>query len=639
MPAQLVTLDEVDSFSEVRSVPASKIIPALVAVVRDLNEPDELEPHLRAILADVGATPHGPAEIVDIFTHKVRLRRTPALAGFILKGRSFRTVRPQDVSHQIYRLEKIDGLQLAVFAYTGTALDASKEQFVSTARRLDCDYMLLDAVDIARLLVAYGFLCPRDARKISAGRCTCGYSPSHRILTALQDEALVELRRARGLGQPAGLVVLPPGCGKTRLAAEDAHAAQARHVLYVAHSQEILDVAESEFNAVFGVHLVRRHTSRNSLRTLVRVNIATIQLLTNHLQHLRATAYDYLILDEFHHAAAPSYRRLLERLRPTFLLGLTATPFRADRQDILELCNNNVIVQVELRGAIDAGLLTPYHYFGCFDNIDYTRIRHNGIRYDIRDLERALVVPERDAAIIAEWIRIADYRPTLAFCCSHRHAQRFSRQLQRRGIPAAVYLSDTPRAERTRLVAAHGAGELKVLCAVDVLNEGADLPHLECLLFLRPTESKRVFFQQLGRGLRRHVGKSQCIVIDFIGNFKNAYRIPEYQGLRPMEEDPGPLIGTPRTAREILDLPAGCRVSFDARVVELFERQVADPRFATRRNIARILIHQFERLAQRLGREPSKRDVDHGCLLDSRLYALVFGSWKGFTDIRRGTGK
>jgi superfamily II DNA or RNA helicase len=637
MPAQLITLDEVDSFREVRSFPASAIIPALVAVVRELNEPNELEPYLRATLADVGVTPHGPAELVDIFTHKVTLRREPVLAAFILKGRSFRTVRPQDVSHQIYRLEKIDGLQLAVFAYTGTVLDAAKEQFVSTARRIDCGYMLLDAVDIARLLVAYGFLCPRDARKISAGRCTCGYSPSHRILTALQDEAIAELRRARSLGQPAGLVVLPPGCGKTRLAAEDAYAAQAKHVLYVAHSQEILDVAESEFNAVFGVDLVRRHSSRNSLRTIARANIATIQLLNRHLRHLRSDEFDYLIVDEFHHAAAPSYRRLLDRIRPRFLLGLTATPFRADRQDILALCNNNVILEVELRGAIEAGLLTPYHYFGCFDNIDYTRIRHNGARYDIRDLERALVVPERDAAIIAEWIRIGDYRPTLAFCCSHRHAQRFSRQLNQRGISAAVYLSDTPRTERTRLVARHSAGELKVLCVVDVLNEGADLPHVECLLFLRPTDSKRIFFQQLGRGLRRYVGKSQCIVIDFIGNFKNAYRIPEYQGLRPMEEDPGTLIGTPRTFREVLDLPAGCRVTFDSRVIELFEQQVADPRFATRRNIARILIHQFERLERRLGREATKRDVDRGCLLGSHLYALVFGSWKAFEDVRRRT--
>ena len=638
MPAQLVTLDDVDSFRAVKVFPASAIIPALVTAVRELSEPDELEPHIRAILADVGVTPHGPAELVDILTHKVKLRRASTLAAFILKGRSFRTVRPQDVSHQIYRLEKLDGIQLAVLGYSGTLLDAAKEQFISTARRIGCDYMLLDAVDIARLLVAYGFLCPRDARKISAGRCSCGYSPSHRILTALQDEALQELRRARALAQPAGLVVLPPGCGKTRLAAEDAQAAQAQRVLYVAHSQEILDVAESEFNAVFGVDLIRRHTSSNSLRTPARVNIATIQLVNRHLQHVRPAMYDYLVVDEFHHAAAPSYRRLLERVRPRFLLGLTATPFRADRQDILTLCNNNVVVEVELRGAIDGGLLTPYHYYGCFDNIDYTRIRHNGTRYDIRDLERALVVPERDAAIIAEWIRIAEYRPTLAFCCSHRHAHRFSRQLQNRGIAAAVYLSYTPAPERLSLVREHAQGELKVLCVVDVLNEGADLPHVECLLFLRPTESKRIFFQQLGRGLRRYVGKSQCIVIDFIGNFKNAYRIPEYQGLHPMEEDPNPLGGRPRSFREVLDLPAGCQVTFDARVIELFERQIADPRFATRRNIARILIHQFERLEQRLGREPTKRDVDHGCLLDSSLYAMVFGSWKAFEEIRRGVG-
>src|SRR6267154_1598430 len=165
--AQLVTLDSIDSFREARNYPASDIGLGLIEAVRSLDEREELEPFLRSILTDVGDTPHGPAEIVDILTHKLIYRNEPILSAFILKGRSFPTVRPKHVSHQIYRLEKIAGLGLAVFAYTGTVLDAAKEQFCATASRLGCLYAILDAVELARLLVAYGFLCPRDGRRIA----------------------------------------------------------------------------------------------------------------------------------------------------------------------------------------------------------------------------------------------------------------------------------------------------------------------------------------------------------------------------------------------------------------------------------------------------------------------------------------
>jgi superfamily II DNA or RNA helicase len=169
---------------------------------------------------------------------------------------------------------------------------------------------------------------------------------------------------------------------------------------------------------------------------------------------------------------------------------------------------------------------------------------------------------------------------------------------------------------------------------VDVLNEGADFPFIECLLFLRPTESKRIFYQQLGRGLRRTVGKSHCLVIDFIGNFKNAYKIVEYQGLLPTDEEEATLpLGRARATREILNLPIGCEVHFEDRVIELFMEQALDPRFATRHNIGRMLLYQYERLRRRLARLPTRKDVNRQCLLDSRLYAQVFGSWKRFEEI------
>lgn len=636
MEPKLLALDDVDSFEPVKAFPAREVSEAVISAVRVLDEREEIEPFIRTILTDVGETPHGPAEIVDILTPKIMYQRQSQLAAFILKGKSFPTVRPKHVAHQIYRLEKIIGLRLAALAYTGTILDAAKEQFCSTAERLGCLYLILDAVELARLFIAFGFFCPRDGNKIMAGRCRCGYSPAHRILNVLQEESLKELAEAHRLNQPGGLIVLPPGSGKTRIAAEDAKRVDSKNVLYVAHTHEILDVAESEFRAKFGFGHVKRITKAKDFRQPAAVNIATIQLLQRHVNVIPRASFDYLVVDEFHHAAAPSYRHLLERVTPRFLLGLTATPFRGDRQDILQLCGGNVLLQYELRSGIEAGVLSPYHYYGCFDDVDYSEIRHNGYRYDIRDLERALVLPERNDAIVEKWRELAKVKPTLAFCCSQKHAHRFAQHLQSKGVPAEVYLSDTSTRDRARLGDLLRSGAISILCAVDVLNEGADLPYVECLLFLRPTESKRIFYQQLGRGLRRYVGKSHCVVIDFIGNFKNAYKIVEYHGLLPVEEgDASATLAKTRSRKELLNLPLGCQVNFDARVIDVFAGQVFDPRLATRHNIARILMFQYQRLAARIGHRPSRREVDRNCWLDSRFYELVFGTWARFIELTK----
>jgi hypothetical protein len=186
----LRSIEDYDTLSAVRSVPPESITPQLVETVRGLDEKEELEPYIRLILHDPNETSHGPAEIADIFTHKLSIQKLNGMAAFILKGKSFRTVKPQHVAHQIYRLEKIADLAIAIFAAPGVILDAAKEHFVSTALRLGCNYSIFDAVDLARLFVAYGLLCPRDARKIISGRCSCGYSPSKRLLNLFQKDAL-----------------------------------------------------------------------------------------------------------------------------------------------------------------------------------------------------------------------------------------------------------------------------------------------------------------------------------------------------------------------------------------------------------------------------------------------------------------
>ncbi len=621
----------VDNFRPARDIAPKQISDEVLATVRELHEAEQMEPWIQAILFDTNNTPHGPSEIVDILTHKVSVREQVGIAAFILKGRSFRTVRPSHVGHQIFRLERIRDLRFAFFVASGNILDEVKEQFISTAQKLAADYCIIDCFDLARLFVAFGYLCPRDGEIIRGGQCSCGYTPANRTSNILQQAALSELQCSHDLDESAGAVILPTAAGKTRVAVLDIERFDPGMAVYVAHSHEILESAEAEFLTEFSQSEVIRFDCKPTSTALRRINLITIQSLSRNLDVFDGLSVDYIVVDEFHHAAALSYRRMINALSPSFLLGLTATPFRGDQQDVLELCNGNVVVNYELRQGIEFGVLCPYHYFGCFDDVDYSDVKYNGSRYDVADLERALIIPERDAAIISKWREKADGKPTLAFCVSHAHAERVKQSFRDQGVVSEVYLATTPQEVRSELRSQMRAGELKVLCVVDVLNEGADMPFIECLLFLRPTESKRVFFQQLGRGLRRFFGKGHCTVIDFIGNFKNAYRIAEDLGLEPYDQiDPSAENSRGRTGKEILNLPTGCIVEFDERVIDIFGTQTMNPRFATRQNIARILIYQYKRIERRLGRRPTKRDLDRNTVIGSRFYKLVFGSWQEF---------
>jgi superfamily II DNA or RNA helicase len=619
---RLITIDEIPAFEAVRDIDPEDVTENLRDAVRGLHEVDDIEEFLRAIFKDRAATPHGPAEIVDILTHKIQMGEDTGLAAFILKGRSYGTVRPKDVSHQIYRLEKIDGLQLAVFGASGVVLDAVKEQFSSTCERLGIYYCFADADDLARLFWAYGLLCPRDGTQIRGARCHCGYSPGSAALNLLQIDALAALSEDRRGGSARGLIVLPTGSGKTRVAALDADTAQAESVLYIAHTHEILDVAEAEFSAVYGTNNVCR--SDDEYAASSKVVLATIQHLAQRPKVIESRSFDYVIVDEFHHAAAPTYRSIVDTATPAYLLGMTATPFRGDNQDIAQLCRDNVVVQRDLRNGIDSGILVPYHYYGCFDEADYSDLLKSTRGYNIKDLERRLFVPERHKAVVQKWREKAEGKATLAFCCSHAHAQRMAEVFNAAGIPASTYLGTTAQEERKGLIEELRLGRIKILCVVDVLNEGADIPFVEALMFLRPTESKRIFLQQLGRGLRHYLGKRHCVVVDFIGNFRNAIKV-----LDDKRHD----ISGVHSVRDILDLPLNCLVTFEDRVLDIFADQSLNPRYANRTNIGRILIHRYHRLSQRLGRPATRQDIDRNEILDTSFYRLVFRSWDRFVEI------
>lgn len=631
-----IPIEKYDQFANLSEFGRNKVSDKLISAVRRFHEAEDLEDLLLRNLTDPNRTPHGPAEIVDIMTLLLTYRKRTGVAGFVLKGRSFKRITPANISHQVFRLRKITDLKFAVFGHTGNLLDEAREEFIHTAKDIGVDSTIIDATDFARLAVVQGVLCPRDARRTKNGRCQCGYRVSGDHLNLLQRDALKQLQTAHDLGQTAGVVIMPTGSGKTRIGTVDSSRADAKRILYVAHAHEILDGAEREFAHVYGVDAMHRSWKYDNATPSPSVHLSTIQSISRNIEKIHPQQYDYVIIDEFHHAAARSYRRLISQVKPGFLLGLTATPFRGDKQDVIELCKGNIIVNFELRTGIDSGILVPYHYYGCFDDVDYSQIRYFANGYTVRDLNKALIIPERDEAIIKKWRSVAQDLPTVAFCCSHQHAQRMAFAFKSAGIPAAEYLSTTPMASRVELIEKLRYGDIKVLCSVDVLNEGVDIPFVECMLFLRPTESKRIFYQQLGRGLRHNPGKEKVLVLDFIGNFHNAYRIVEYLGLQPEETAVFESLGRLRSTKQIINLPLGCHIEFDDRVIDIFANQVLDPKRATRHNIAQILIYLYLRTSNRLGRLATQKEVDRLQILHSEFYRRVFGSWDSFAGLMEG---
>lgn len=247
-----LTIDDFESFKYIRDVPIDSINDHVLQTVINLNEKTQLEPFVRSSIFDINDTPHGPMEIVDILTTKVKCQSKVRYSAFILKGKSFKRITAQDISHQIYRLKKISGLQVAVLAYTGNLLDQPHEEFIATCHEIKCDYSVWNSYDIARLLVSEGFICPRDGNIIDGNVCTCcGYDPRREILNIFQEEAIKQLKDAHELEQEKGLVVLPTGSGKTRIAAIDIKEHEFSKVLYIAHTYEILQSAIDEFVKYF----------------------------------------------------------------------------------------------------------------------------------------------------------------------------------------------------------------------------------------------------------------------------------------------------------------------------------------------------------------------------------------------------
>ncbi|KDR94545.1 PLD-like domain-containing protein [Peptoclostridium litorale DSM 5388] len=431
-----------------------------------------------------------------------------------------------------------------------------------------------------------------------------------------QIEALYELENAREEGVEKGVVVAATGVGKTYLAAFDSE--QYNKVLFVAHRSEILKQAEKTFKSV-KPNLKTSYFDGDNKDTLGKVVFASVQTLGKgdylNKDFFEREHFDYVIIDEFHHAAAKSYRKVIDYFKPKFLLGLTATPYRMDAKDIFELCDDNIIYEINLKDAINRDLLVPFRYYGIYDDIDYSDLHVKNGKYSEKDLEKVLATNKRADFVLKSYRNMKGKR-AIGFCSSVKHAEYMAAHFNENGIKAAAVHSGRDiseyRLERGVAIENLENNEIEVIFAVDIFNEGVDIPSIDTVLFLRPTESYVVFLQQLGRGLRKYEEKEYLNVLDFIGNYKRAHHKPFFlAGINPLNFGDGK---TKKSRIDEIEFPEGCSVSFDFKLIDLFEEMKKNDPLRER------MADEYRRLKESIGRRPLRCDLYEGVDIDIKHY-------------------
>lgn len=459
----------------------------------------------------------------------------------------------------------------------------------------------------------------RDTFRLYAPELLTEYSLAP---TTLQEEALQALNFYRNdRGWKKGIVVLPTGTGKTVLSALDSMNTGDR-VLFMVHRLDILAQSVEAYkfvNPTVRIGILTGEERRNEQDCDVLFASKDTLRQPSELARFPRDWFDYIVVDEVHHGQSPTYREILTYFTPGFMLGMTATPDRTDRKDIFELFDYNKVYEMPLAEAIERGFLVPYSYYGLTDDVDYSKIKFDGKKYKTADLERLLIIPERNAAILREYLDKGEGDKAIGFCVSIKHAERMAEYFTANGVTAAAIHSQSPT--RDEDLKAFRENKIQVAFTVDLFNEGMDFPNVRILLFLRPTESKTVFIQQLGRGLRLCAGKDRVRVLDFIGNYKRANLIRKYlaKGTKPGAGDGG-------TGRKLeYEYSTGCEVHFAAEVEEILNRQDAQELGVSKEELK----DAYFALAETLGRKPSQADLNES-EHKAAVYIRIFGSWIKF---------
>lgn len=428
-----------------------------------------------------------------------------------------------------------------------------------------------------------------------------------------QIEALYELENSREEGFDKGLVVAATGIGKTYLAAFDSR--NYKRVLFLAHREEILNQAKESFENI------RPDSSKGYFYEKFKdtdsdIVFATVQTLGKekylNSEFFKEDYFDYIVVDEFHHAAANTYKNVLNYFKPKFMLGLTATPERTDNKDVFAICDYNTVYEIRLAEAINKGFLVPFRYYGIYDeSVDYTEINIKNGKYSESELESALMINKR-AELIINHYRKYNSKRSIGFCASRKHAEYMAEFFTERGIKSCSVISNSKSKwtlERKEAINLLKKGEIKVIFSVDIFNEGVDIPSLDMVMFLRPTESSTVFLQQLGRGLRKYRDKRYLNVLDFIGNFKKANMIPFLLTESTMNRKKRSLVEIKEE-----DYPEDCIVDFDFKLINLFVKMENE-----NKKIEQIILDEYFRIKKYLEKRPTR--VDIFTYLDEEVYA------------------
>ena len=450
-----------------------------------------------------------------------------------------------------------------------------------------------------------------------------------------QREILDELEAQRVVHDRwRNLVVMATGTGKTVVAALDykrlRDAGTVERLLFIAHREELLTQSLSTFRHVlrqgdFGelyVGGLRPRAWRHvfgSVQSLTQLDLAEID----------PTHFDVVVVDEFHHAEAATYRRLLEHLKPKVLVGLTATPERTDGADVREWFDGRIAVELRLWEALEQGLLAPFQYFGLHDDVALEQVRwKRGRGYDVTDLTNVYTGDDHRVRLVLQAVKDKVEDPgrmrALGFCVSIEHAQFMADRFAAAGIPSRAVTAKTSREERKAALDALRDRTLNVLFTVDLFNEGLDVPAVDTVLFLRPTESATVFLQQLGRGLRLAEDKACLTVLDFIGGQHQEFRFDlRFRALtgssrRGLQRD---------VEKGFPTLPAGCHIELD----RVAHQIVLD-------NIKQSLSVSWKALiteARSLDRPTMSEFLDETGI---ELEDLYRGSGRSWLDLRRAAG-
>ena len=401
---------------------------------------------------------------------------------------------------------------------------------------------------------------------------------------AYQKEILEKLKVERKIfNKNKNLVIAATGVGKTVISAFDyrdfcrENKGKANRLLFVVHREEILKQARSTFRAIlknnnFGELMVggRKPESLDHL-------FVSIQSLNSKdlCEIISEDYYDFIIVDEFHHAAAPSYQRLLSYYKPKVLLGLTATPERADNKEVFSYFEDRISGEIRLPEAIDRKLLSPFQYFAVSDSVDLSKLKWQRKGYNVSELDK--VYTGNDIRVnniitsLNKYITDINEVVGLGFCVSKEHAKFMALRFNEAGIPSLALTDESKKEDRNNAKERLVNGEIKFIFVVDIYNEGVDIPEINTILFLRPTESLTVFLQQLGRGLRLHDKKECLTVLDFVGqahknySFEDKFRALIGKTNKPVKD---------YVENGFLTLPKGCYIQLEKEAKEYILRNI-----------------------------------------------------------------